>query len=220
MDEFPSFKRLDVHLWSRAKFYPGCFVMLLPRVIWIFSWLFAVGFWCKILFMGQSFDVPLSGWRRTAFKWLLWTHIPMGILGFGYYNVHTKHSEEDVDYSRYLGPEWRKNKFRGKRVSTLISNHITFIEVWVWISLLTPPSYTPGSFIKKFPIGDFYCKCLNSIYVDRNAPKEELDRAVEEFMERQKMIENSDLDWGPICIFAEGSVTNGKNLSRFRRGGF
>ena len=28
------------------------------------------------------------------------------------------------------------------------------------------------------------------------------------------------MDWGPICIYAEGSVTNGKNLSRFRRGGF
>ena len=39
-------------------------------------------------------------------------------------------------------------------------------------------------------------------------------------VERQRLIEKSDLDWGPICIFAEGSVTNGKNLSRFRRGGF
>ena len=34
------------------------------------------------------------------------------------------------------------------------------------------------------------------------------------------MIENDDRDWGPLCVFAEGSVTNGINLSRFRRGGF
>ena len=34
------------------------------------------------------------------------------------------------------------------------------------------------------------------------------------------MIEKSNKDWGPICIFAEGVVTNGINLSRFRRGGF
>ena len=39
-------------------------------------------------------------------------------------------------------------------------------------------------------------------------------------MERQRLIEESDLDWNAICIFAEGSVTNGKNLSRFRRGAF
>ena len=88
------------------------------------------------------------------------------------------------------------------------------------MSLLTPPAFTPASFVKKFPIGDFYVKCLNSLYVDRNAPKIELDKAVEEFKERQNLIEKSDLDWGPICIFAEGSVTNGKNLSRFRRGAF
>ena len=34
------------------------------------------------------------------------------------------------------------------------------------------------------------------------------------------MAENSDQDWPISIIFAEGSVTNGVNLSRFRRGGF
>ena len=45
MQEFPYFRRLDVHLWSRWKFYPGCFIMLVPRTLWLFGWLFAVGFW-------------------------------------------------------------------------------------------------------------------------------------------------------------------------------
>lgn len=94
MDEFPSFKRLDMHLWSRSKFYPGCFLMLLPRVCWIFFWLFAIGFWQLILFAGQSMDVPLSGWRRSAHKWLLWTHVPMIALGFGYYFAPTRYTDE------------------------------------------------------------------------------------------------------------------------------
>ena len=29
-----------------------------------------------------------------------------------------------------------------------------------------------------------------------------------------------DNDWGPLLIYAEGSCTNGKNISRFRRGAF
>merc|ERR1711957_119879 len=33
-------------------------------------------------------------------------------------------------------------------------------------------------------------------------------------------MEQSELEWGPLCFFAEGSVTNGLNLSRFRRGAF
>ena len=149
MEEFPSFKRLDVHLWSRSKFYPGCFIILVPRVLWIFFWLFAVGFWQLLLFAGKSKDTPLTGWRRTAHKWMIWTHVPLIILGFGYYIDHTSHSEESVDYySKYLGPEWRKNKFEGKRVSTLISNHVSFIEVLVWMSRLTPPAFTPGHMVK------------------------------------------------------------------------
>ena len=34
------------------------------------------------------------------------------------------------------------------------------------------------------------------------------------------MVEESDLDWGPLCFFAEGTATNGRNLNRFRRGAF
>ena len=42
--ELPSFRRPDAHLWTRANYYPGCFLMLVPRAIWIFFWFFAVGF--------------------------------------------------------------------------------------------------------------------------------------------------------------------------------
>jgi len=43
---------------------------------------------------------------------------------------------------------------------------------------------------------------------------------VESIIERQKIIETSDLDYSPLCIFPEGTVNNGENLSRFRRGAF
>ena len=129
-------------------------------------------------------DVPLSGWRRTAQKWVIWTHTPLLILGFGYYNVHTKHSEEDTDYSRYLGPDWRKNKFQGKRISTLISNHVCVLDVLLWMSRLTPPAFTPAHFVKKFPVGDFYVRCLNSLYIDRTTSKDGLDKTVNELMDR------------------------------------
>ena len=172
------------------------------------------------MYAGKSYDVPLSGWRRKAHKWMIWTFVPMIILGFGYVPVHNEHGEDEVDYSKYLGPDYRKNKFQGKRVSTIISNHIGFIEVLCWMSLMTPPAFTPAHFVQNYPIGDHYCRALQSLYVNRTSDQAALDKAVEEFIARQRKIENDELDWGPICIFAEGSVTNGKNLSRFRRGGF
>ena len=167
-DEFPSFKNLDAHKWTRLQFYPGAFCMLLPRTIWIFSWLFGIGIWQVLLFIGHpNRDVPLNGWRRTIHKWVLWTYVPMIILGFGYVINHTKHDESDTDYSKYLGPEWKKNKFKGKRISTIVSNHIGFIEVMLYISIMTPPAFTPAHFVKKFPIGHHYVSALQSLYVDR-----------------------------------------------------
>ena len=34
------------------------------------------------------------------------------------------------------------------------------------------------------------------------------------------MTERSDLPWGPLAVFAEGTVTNQTHIGRFRRGGF
>ena len=153
-------------------------------------------------------------------KKVLWICNPMMILGFGYVIDVTKHTEDEIDYSKYLGPEWKKNKFKGKRVSTIISNHIGFVEVLMYASIMRTPAFTPAHFVKKFPIGHHYCAAIQCIYVNRTEGKEQLDKAVQGFIDRQKLIENSDLDYGPLCVFAEGSVTNGLNLSNFRRGGF
>ena len=165
-------------------------------------------------------DVPLSGWRRTLHKRGTWMFCPMILLGFGYRIVKHEYGVNDVDYSKYLGPKWREKKFEGKRVPTIVANHIAFLEVLLWMSVLTPPAFTPASFVQKLFLGNHYTKSLQCVYIDRTATKEELDRQVARVTERQKLIMESDDDWGPLCFFAEGSVTNGLNLSRFRRGAF
>ena len=48
--EFPSYRRRDSHMWSRSVFYPGCFLLLIPRIVWIFFWLLSVGMWQLVLF--------------------------------------------------------------------------------------------------------------------------------------------------------------------------
>ena len=83
-----------------------------------------------------------------------------------------------------------------------------------------PPSFTPMHFVKHFPIGDYYCRALQSYYIDRSASKQQRDATVLSLIERQFHIEESDEDYGPLCIFPESSVTNGTNLQRFRRAAF
>jgi len=150
--------------------------------------------------------------RATARSWLIL---------FGCWSSHTNH--EEGDYSKYLGPDWRETtkQFKGKNVSTMVSNHIGFLEICTWSGFLPKvPGFVAGHHIKNFPIGHFYTKVIQSEYVDRTADKEGLERQTLHFANRMKMVEESDLDWGPLCFFAEATPTNGPNLNRFRRGAF
>lgn len=39
-------------------------------------------------------------------------------------------------------------------------------------------------------------------------------------MERQRLIEEDGVDFNPVCIFAEGTTSNGTALLKFKRGAF
>ena len=43
---------------------------------------------------------------------------------------------------------------------------------------------------------------------------------VEQIKERQRLIEDEDESWNQICMFAEGTTSNGRALLPFRRGAF
>ena len=141
-------------------------------------------------------------------------------LAFGYKAVLTRHTLKEVDYSKYLGPKWRETPFLGKRCSTMVSNHVGFLETTAYIDVLTlPPSYLCAEFFKKLP-GHSIVLGLQSIFVDRTSDKAGLEAQVKRLGEIQKERENSEEDCNPIIFFAEGAVTNGRNLTRFKRGPF
>jgi len=50
--EFPDWWKPDIEKWQRYKFYPGCFLMMIPRTVFTFGVLFVIGGWQKLLFLG------------------------------------------------------------------------------------------------------------------------------------------------------------------------
>lgn len=61
---FPGFRRLDVHLWIKWKFYPGACLWLIPRIL---QAIFAIA--CcyvshQICYFGADWSKPLTGIRR------------------------------------------------------------------------------------------------------------------------------------------------------------
>ncbi len=67
----------------------------------------------------------------------------------------------------------------------MVSNHIAFLEMVMWCSVLPrPPAYTPASAVKDIFIANRFVEALQSIYIDRDASKESLNSQVNEIDER------------------------------------
>ena len=77
----------------------------------------------------------------------------------------------DVDYSKYLGPDYRSEKFKGKQVSTVISNHISFLDILINVTRRDRyASFTPAGFVEKIGggIGDWFVRVIQPIYIHRD----------------------------------------------------
>jgi lysophosphatidylcholine acyltransferase / lyso-PAF acetyltransferase len=60
---------------------------------------------------------------------------------------------------------------------------------------------------------------LQSIWISRGGTEEERKANLNEITNRQKLIEN-DPRWPQICIYPEGTQTNGAFLLSFKKGAF
>lgn len=186
--EFPSWRRRDVHKWSRWKFYPGAFLTVFTRFIMVFGSLFWMGILQYFLYLGRTKDVPLTGWRLKVCKLNYLGFAKIQLLMFNYYLETKTHTVDDVDYSKYLGPNWKSQQFKGKRVSTIVGNHCSFLDHW--IVMLMPslkacsPAFTPAAFVKTLPIGHFYVQCIQGYYIDRGGDQKARDEAVRYLGER------------------------------------
>lgn len=89
-------------------------------------------------------------WRVRIYKKVLqwWSYFTLGFAGitFEYETLR------DVDYSEYLGPNWKKELAeRKKPISTVVSNHVAFIDLFVMIISDHTPGFTPKEESRKVP---------------------------------------------------------------------
>ena len=61
---------------------------------------------------------------------------------------------------------------------------------------------------------------LQSLFIYRGTDPTAREQVVEQIMERQRLIEEENAPYNPVCIFAEGTTSNGSSLLKFKRGGF
>lgn len=66
---FPAYRRVDKHLWSRWKFYPGAILVLMPTFVLGVTGLAWTYITHHICYFGTTWEKPLTGLRRKLFIW-------------------------------------------------------------------------------------------------------------------------------------------------------
>ena len=108
-------------------------------------------------------------------------------------------SMEDVDhYQEYLGPLEEQNRYQADSTpehesvpkrgigpsSTIICNHVGFMEILNLVCSPLSPSFTPKADIQKMPFISGIAHGTQAMFVERGGSKEARDRIVQTFVDR------------------------------------
>ena len=95
-----------------------------------------------------------------------------------------------------------------ERPLMLVSNHTSYLDIFV-LGTLSPLSFTPKKEIRSWPVIGFFCVLADCVFVERK-PTEitEAKAQMERRLDKDKV----------LCLFPEGTTSNGKTVLPFRSG--
>ena len=118
-------------------------------------------------------------------------------------------------YKKYLGENYEFNK--DEKYSLIVSNHLGFYDI-VMNMAINKCGFLAKEDTKDYCLVVTIAKGINCLFVNREN-KEDRERIFEEILKRQKDFYDGKL-LTPLCIFPEGTTTNGKYILKFKRGAF
>ena len=192
--QFPELARKDAPLWKKWKLYPGAVTLLVPRLLLviIFCLLMALLLWLALICHDRR--RPLSGCRRSIVRaivyggtWLI------SLVGWFTSLSYRRMSRDQVNfYEEYLGsqeeqrlaqasetePDERVPKRGPGPCSTVVCNHIGFMEVLNLVVSPLCPGFTPKASIRKMKLVGTIASAIQSIFIERAGTKSQRDELV------------------------------------------
>jgi len=98
-------------------------------------------------------------------------------------------------------------KILSKKNYLIVSNHISWLDIFV-INSAYPVAFVAKKSISKWPILSWLVKASETIFIDR--------KRITKIKETSKEVENFLKNKGSICIFPEGTSTDGSQLLNFK----
>jgi 1-acyl-sn-glycerol-3-phosphate acyltransferase len=212
-EKYGPFLRNDIDNWSFFKTFFTQFFMF-PRYLSALLLIYITGVLVMLMTIGLDRSQPVSkrtyrivtGLSRNCIRYLVF------VFGCVWY----RNERPLVDYSHWLGPDW-KPSYEGAGVQ--ISNHSNYLDIFLNFLLDDPcPAYLQREGTRVVPVLGFVSDCMQCIFMQRGDTKEGRALILEKIKERQIQ---SELGLSvPIHIYPEGATTNGSAILPFKKGAF
>ena len=98
-------------------------------------------------------------------------------------------------------------KILSKKNYLIVSNHISWLDIFI-INSAYPVAFVAKQSISKWPILSWLVKASETIFIDR--------KRITKIKETSKEVENFLENKGSICIFPEGTSSDGSKLLNFK----
>ena len=166
-EQFPELMRHDAPYWAKWRHYPGAVTLMLPRIVFSFSLVPVMAIILMIVLIGHDRNKPITGLRKVLCQGTIRVTIYLIclVMYFTFMSSERITLEQVNNYEEYLGPISEQKKYQSKDTqadprepkrgkgpsSTIVCNHIGFMEIFNMLCVLTP-SFTPKADVAKIPI--------------------------------------------------------------------
>jgi 1-acyl-sn-glycerol-3-phosphate acyltransferase len=129
-------------------------------------------------------DFKKGPMKNGCRKWIItfMYHVCCGFVLF-VSGMRTKLKYIELDYSEYLGPDYKKNQMKIKRTSTIVSNHVSWLDPVVLIKNVKP-AFAPSAEFRNVPILSTLIDSIDSIYIPRGGSEEARNKALASIRDR------------------------------------
>ncbi len=209
---YPEFACLDKISFIRifiAHFLFIAFIKLLINVVFAVMQIIMLNRHSKNL---KNSSTDPEEWKKVSETISYWTKMLLKVNGIEIARINLPYEEV---YKKYLGEDYTFDP--NEKYSLIIANHLGFYDIVVNMYLHSAGFLSKDTNKNIIFVGTI-AKGINCLFVKRES-EEDRARIFADLEKRQKDFYEGNI-LTPLCMFPEGTTTNGKYILKFKRGAF
>ena len=137
---------------------------MFPRLVIVYIGLFICTSLIYVIKFTSKKGEPITGWKSDAIKWLCMCSSRVTMFCVGVTNV--KVEKVKVDYSKYLGPDWKEDV--NAKPGSVVCNHQSWVDIKMNM-YRQAPSHIAKMDTLKIPIIGSLATATGCLFVERDS---------------------------------------------------